>query len=89
MINVKVKLFGYVKELGESTILLTIEKGSTVNDVFKALKARSLKERKDFIDELGTEGYPFNFVVNNTFVDEKFQLKDGDLLYIMPPIGGG
>jgi molybdopterin converting factor subunit 1 len=81
-IQVKVKFFAAPREaLGTDEIALDIPVGSTVSDVIDLL----------------TEEYPVlrsytrfvSVAVNRAYVGQQTELRDGDEVACLPPVGGG
>ena len=78
--NVAVQLFGPLAEqAGRSRIDLTVS-GATVRDVVDALAAASPSLRID---------RSVRFAVNTDYADPAAPVREGDVVSLLPPVGGG
>ncbi len=81
-INVRVKFFAAAREsLGTGEIGLTIPTGSTVSDLLNLLteKYPPLRAYSRFV----------SVAVNRAYVGMQTELRDGDEVACLPPVGGG
>jgi len=81
-INVRVKFFAAAREsLGTGEIRLTIPTGSTVSDLLNLLteKYPPLRAYSRFV----------SVAVNRAYVGMQTELRDGDEVACLPPVGGG
>lgn len=77
---VRVLFFAYLRErCGVREIMLQLPEGSTVADLWSAIRAR--------YDRLPTEAP--RFAVNRLYVDKAHLLHDNDELALIPPVSGG
>ncbi|HEV3026764.1 MAG TPA: MoaD/ThiS family protein [Planctomycetota bacterium] len=78
--NIAVQLFGPLAEqVGRSRIDLTLS-GSTVGDVLAALAVASPSLRID-----GS----VRFAVNTEYAERGAPVREGDVVSLIPPVGGG
>jgi molybdopterin converting factor small subunit len=78
--KVAVQLFGpLAQEAGRSAFALTVS-GPTLGDVLKSL-AREMPELRI--------GPSVRFAVNAEYARPDHRLKDGDVVALIPPVGGG
>jgi molybdopterin synthase sulfur carrier subunit len=97
-VQVKVRLFTTLREIAnkrEETLTFTDRKTVTVDLVLKALIEKYGQVFTDYVYKAGT-GQPksfLQFLVNGTSTTTlnglTTELKDGDVLAILPPVGGG
>ena len=98
MMQVKVRLFTSLREIigkKEESITFTEEEKVTVETVLKVLSDKYGKPFTEYVFENETnkpKGF-LQFLINgnstNTLKGLKTELKDGDLLAVLPPVGGG
>ncbi len=75
MIKVEVRLFAHFRQGREKTQIMEVSEGTTISDIVKALK---IDEDEVAIMLLnGRDGPPDR------------ELKDGDVVSLFPPVGGG
>ena len=75
----------------EETIEFEIERGVTVEKVLSELTKLHGKEFADYVYETSANevrGY-LQMLVNEKSATLRTKLKDGDVLVIVPPVGGG
>ncbi|MEM7828306.1 MAG: MoaD/ThiS family protein [Candidatus Aenigmatarchaeota archaeon] len=83
MIEVKVLLFALLRDItGKDELNIKVGEGATVGDAITIIK-RHLPALERFpIDS-------FMIAVNMEYVSRDYLLKDGDIIAIIPPVGGG
>ena len=95
--QVKVRFFTSLREIvgkREETLSFQGEEKITVDAVLKSLKEKYGKPFHDYIYNSGTaepKGF-LQFLVNGnstTLTRLQTELRDGDVLAILPPVGGG
>lgn len=91
--NVTVKLFARLREIaGVKEVKLEVNPGSTVKDVIEALNQKFGEEFKEYF-EVYFEKERLYLVLNGVGLDRikglDTRVNDGDILAIIPPIGGG
>ncbi len=80
--NVKVKFFAILRErVGASEITKEIKEGSTVADLWDALK-------KDY-PKLAPVNMRLLYAVNRNYVNGEYALKERDEVVFVPPVSGG
>ncbi len=80
--KVKVKFFAILRErAGAGEITKEIEAGSTVADLWNALK-------KDY-PKLAPVDIRLLYAVNQNYVEPKHALKESDEIVFIPPVSGG
>ena len=91
---VKVRFFTRLREItGKSEEPVELCSGSTVRRALEALSAKHGREFDEYVltDEPG--GFQLQFLVNGRSVAQmqglETELRDGDTLAIVPPVGGG
>lgn len=94
--RVELKLYSTLKEItGRRLIQLDLKEESTVNDAVKKLEERFGREFKEKTGYSLRESLEkrFNMFLNGKILklpgDYEFQLKEGDELVIVRPVGGG
>jgi molybdopterin synthase sulfur carrier subunit len=97
-LEVKVRFFTNLKEIvnkREETLTFTEDEKITVDLVLKMLAKKYGNPFMDYVYD-GQTGQPknfFQFLVNgnstSTLSGLETELKDGDVLAILPPVGGG
>ncbi|HFL3828566.1 TPA: MoaD/ThiS family protein [Clostridioides difficile] len=75
MIKVEVRLFAYFREGREKKQVMEVEDGTTISDIVKAL---DIDEEEVSI-----------FLLNGIDGPSNRQVKDGDIIALFPPVGGG
>ena len=75
MIKVEVRLFAYFREGRKKKQIMDFEDGTTISDVIKAL---DIDEEEVSI-----------LLLNGMDGPSDRQLKDGDIVALFPPVGGG
>ena len=96
--EVKVRFFTNLREIvnkREEIVTFTSDGNVTVDLVLKALSQKHGKPFKDYVydDKTGQPKGFLQFLVNgnsaSTLKGLETELKDGDVLAILPPVGGG
>ena len=95
--EVKVRFFTNLREIAnkrEETLAFTSGEKVTVDLVLKALSQKYGKPFKEYVyDKTGQPKGFLQFLVNgnstSTLNGLETELKDGDVLAILPPVGGG
>ena len=81
MIRVNIKCFSQVKyALGENEIIMDLENGSTTVDLEKMIRDQA----KDKLN-----GVSLRVAVNQKYVQDGIELKNGDEVAFIPPVQGG
>ena len=81
MIKVKIKCFSQVKyALGKNEIIMDLENGSTTVDLEQMIR----EQGKDKLN-----GVSLRVAVNQKYVQDDIELKDGDEVAFIPPVQGG
>ena len=81
MIKVKIKCFSQVKyALGKNEIIMDLENGSTTLDLEQMIR----EQGKDKLN-----GVSLRVAVNQKYVQDGIELKDGDEVAFIPPVQGG
>jgi molybdopterin synthase sulfur carrier subunit len=75
LIKVEVRLFAYFREGREKKQVMEVEDGTTISDIVKAL---DIDEEEVSI-----------FLLNGIDGPSNRQVKDGDIIALFPPVGGG
>jgi molybdopterin converting factor small subunit len=82
VIKVRAELYSRLKEIVDASVIeLSLPENATVNILFDQLKKR-YPELKNFDTSV-------LFGMGVEFVDRNHELKDGDIVAIMPPVQGG
>ena len=82
MIKISVLLFGRAREIaGRGEIELRLQDEPTVADAFGAIKSAHPK--------LGEMERSLLFAVNESYAERGQQLKNGDVVAVLPPVSGG
>ncbi len=94
--QVKIKLFATLREIaGKSEIKIQVEQNTTVMDVIQQLSGQFGNKFRDHIFDKNTKQINsyLLFLINGESVHAKenfkTELKPGDTLAILPPVGGG
>ncbi len=91
--KITVKTFATLREVFSGTGVLTIElpEKSSVEDLIEALRKQT--KHKISLEDLGESNPSIKVLVNGreiTYLNGiKTELKDGDVVAIIPPVGGG
>ena len=81
MIKVKIKCFSQVKyALGKNEIIMDLENGSTTVDLEQIIR----EQGKDKLNDVS-----LRVAVNQKYVMDGIELKDGDEVAFIPPVQGG
>jgi molybdopterin converting factor small subunit len=81
MIRVNIKCFSQVKyALGKNEIIMDLENGSTTVDLEQMIR----EQGKDKLN-----GVSLRVAVNQKYVQDGIELKDGDEVAFIPPVQGG
>ena len=81
MIKVKIKCFSQVKyALGKNEIIMDLENGSTTVDLEEMIR----EQGKDKLNSVS-----LRVAVNQKYVQDDIELKDGDEVAFIPPVQGG
>jgi len=81
MIRVNIKCFSQVKyALGKNEIIMDLENGSTTVDLEQMIR----EQGKDKLN-----GVSLRVAVNQKYVQDGIELKDGDEVALIPPVQGG
>ena len=82
MIKVSAELYSSLKEIVDASVIeLSLPENATVANLFEQLKKR--------YPELGDFDKSVLFGMGVEFVDRNHEIKDGDIIAIMPPVQGG
>ena len=82
MIKVNAEFYSRLREIVDASVLvLSLPERATVNDLFEELQRR--------YPQLGDFAKSTLFGIGVEFVDRNRELKDGDIVAIMPPVQGG
>ena len=81
MMKVNVKCFSQVQyALGQTELLVELENGSKTSDLEKLIRIRA----KGKLDDVS-----LSVAINQNYVNEDTELKDGDEVAFIPPVQGG
>ena len=81
MMKVNVKCFSQVQyALGQTELLVELENGSKASDLEKLIRIRA----KGKLDDVS-----LRVDINQNYVNEDTELKDGDEVAFIPPVQGG
>ena len=75
IMNITVKLFATLRDFGPKIQEMNVPENSTIEKVVKSLNL--------------PEDIPLLKIVNGVHTDPKEMLKEGDVLALFPPVGGG
>lgn len=79
--KIKVKCFSQVKyALGETELNLNLENGSTTSDLEKIIRDKGNGQ----LDNIS-----LRIAVNQQYLSDEVELKDGDEVALIPPVQGG
>ena len=93
--RVKIRFFTTLREItGKREDTADLPDGTTVGDLLSFLSTRYGREFANYLydEKTGVHSYLQILVNGNsvtTLQDSKTELKDGDILAIIPPVGGG
>lgn len=73
--KVTVKLFATLRDYGPKYSVIDIKEGSTLQDVINLYKI--------------PDDFPLIRLVNGEFANNEYELKEGDIVSLFPPIAGG
>ncbi|MCX7991650.1 MAG: MoaD/ThiS family protein [Proteobacteria bacterium] len=73
--KITVKLFATLRDFGPKYSEIEIKEGSKLYDVIKHFKI--------------PDDFPLIRLVNGDFANNDYELKDGDIVSLFPPIAGG
>lgn len=93
-LNVKVRFFTRLREItGTSEELLELPARTTVRTVLERLSAKHGRDFEEYLSAYDQSGFQLQFLVNGRSVANiqglETEVKDGDTLAIVPPVGGG
>ena len=95
MTRVKVKTFSVIRDvLGAEVVEIAVDDPTTVGEVFHALLRKYGEPFREKIWDPGTgEMAPFLIKLNDEMISSKYdmnrQIKDGDEIAVIFPVGGG
>lgn len=75
MIKVEVRLFAHLRQGREKSQIMELDEGTTISDIIKALNID-----KDQVAIM---------LLNGRDGPETREVKDGDVISLFPPVGGG
>ena len=93
--RVRIRFFTTLREItGKREDTADLPDGTTVGDLLNLLSTRYGREFANYLydEETGVHNYLQILINGNsitTLQDQKTELKDGDTLAIIPPVGGG
>lgn len=92
--RVRVRYFTTLRELaGSSEEELELENGSTLADLLKKITEKYGKEAKNYLFDKGEVDPSIYFLINGVSARSlkglETTLEEGDVIVIIPPIGGG
>jgi molybdopterin converting factor small subunit len=80
--RIEVLLFAQLRDaFGKEIVMVDVDEGKTAAQLGTEL----LSSRTD----RGLASLPVRYAVDATFVDDDYQLRDGERLAIIPPVSGG
>ncbi len=83
MITIELKLFAMFREyVGKDSLALQIPKALPVSKVIDFIRSQNYLSASQKIP-------PLRFAVNEEFVSSTYELQDGDVLCLVPPVAGG
>lgn len=87
--KILVRFFSRVKEIvGEREIQLELEDGAKIRDLLETLiKLYGLTFKEEVLDKAGKPIVAL--MLNNEGVNLEAELKEGDVVSVLPPIAGG
>ena len=94
MMKVKVKYFTTLRELaGAPEERIELKEGAMLADLIKIIASKYGKEAQDYLYTKGKVDPSIYFLINGKnsriLSGLKTKLKNGDIIAIIPPIGGG
>ena len=94
MVQVKVRYFTTLRELaGALEAKLTLMDGATLADLIEIVASKYGKEAREYLYTKGKVDPSIYFLINGensrSLSGLKTKLKEGDIVAIIPPIGGG
>ena len=96
ILRIKIRYFTTLYELAESAEELEIKERGTLSDLIRKVTLKYGKEARNYLYEKGEKGNvdpSIYFLINGmnarTLAGLNTELKDGDIVAIIPPIGGG
>jgi molybdopterin synthase sulfur carrier subunit len=88
-VNVKIRYFARIREIVKrKEELLDVAEGATVGTVLEELKSRHGEEFASLL-ERATIQFLVNGISIRSLKGYKTELREGDVLAIIPPVGGG
>ncbi|HIE24198.1 MAG TPA: MoaD/ThiS family protein [Candidatus Korarchaeota archaeon] len=88
--RVRFKLFSiFREEAGASEVEVQVEEGATILDAVKELAKVKPRLRDRLLDGDGTLKRGFHLMRDERWPKPDEKVKDGDLIIIFPPVGGG
>jgi len=94
MLRVKVRYFTTLRELaGSSEEELVMKDGATLADLIETVASKYGREARNYLYEKGKVDPSIYFLINgknsHTLSGLDTKLRNGDIVAIIPPIGGG
>ncbi len=88
--KVRFKLFSiFREEAGTSEVEVQVKEGATILDAVRELARVKPKLRERLLDGSGNLKRGFHLMKDERWPKPDEKVKDGDLIIIFPPVGGG
>jgi len=88
--KVRFKLFSiFREEAGASEVVVQVPEGSTILDAVKELARVKPRLKKRLLNGDGTLKRGFHLMRDQRWPKPDEKVRDGDLIVIFPPVGGG